>query len=151
MLSDYSDEPGNRGLLVTPFEEAVAVCRAALEADYQVCTHAIGDRGNRMILNAYEEALAAHPGKDHRFRAEHAQILAPGDIQRFAGLGVIPSMQPTHATSDMPWAETRVGADRIIGSDRSVFSRKTSRHRGRAATDGVVSSVPCPRDVRVRC
>ena len=116
MLTDYSDEPGNRGLLVTPFDEAVAVCRAALEAGYQVCTHAIGDRGNRMILNVYEEALAAYPEKDHRFRVEHAQILSPGDIPRFSKMGVIPSMQPTHATSDMPWAETRVGADRIAGA-----------------------------------
>jgi len=81
-----------------------------------VCTHAIGDAGNRATLDAYEKALAEVPTGDHRFRIEHAQIVALEDIPRFAQLQVIPSMQPTHATSDMYWAEDRVGQDRIKGA-----------------------------------
>jgi hypothetical protein len=78
--------------------------------------HAIGDAGNRAVLDAFEAAHEAHPDSDLRFRVEHAQILADSDIPRFAALGVIASMQPTHATSDMPWAEQRVGPERIRGA-----------------------------------
>lgn len=115
MLADYSDDPGNRGLLmVAPeqFDEAVA---KAAGCGVQVATHAIGDRGNRVVLDAYAETLAGH-GATRRWRIEHAQILASADLPRLARLGVIASMQPTHATSDMPWAEDRVGADRIQGA-----------------------------------
>lgn len=69
-------------------------------------THAIGDRGNRLVLDSYEAALKARPTADHRFRVEHAQILHADDIPRFAQLGVIPSMQASHQTSDMYWAAT---------------------------------------------
>jgi hypothetical protein len=88
----------------------------ALANDFQACTHAIGDAGNRVVLDAYERALKEHPADDHRFRVEHAQVVAPQDIPRFIELGVIPSMQPTHATSDMYWAEDRVGSNRIEGA-----------------------------------
>ena len=79
-------------------------------------THAIGDRGNRLVLDAYEAVLSAHPTADHRFRVEHAQILHADDIPRFAALGVIPSMQASHQTSDMYWAGTRLGETRLRGA-----------------------------------
>jgi hypothetical protein len=79
-----------------------------------VCTHAIGDRGNRVALDAYEAALAAVPVADHRFRVEHAQNLHYADIPRFAKLGVIPSMQASHQSSDMYWVGTRLGVSRLV-------------------------------------
>ena len=112
----YSDEPGGRGLMITPPEELEAISQAAAAAGWQLGTHAIGDRANRAVLDAYEAAIRAHPDKDLRFRVEHAQVVAPEDIPRFGALGVIASMQPTHATSDMPWAEARVGSARIRGA-----------------------------------
>jgi len=81
-----------------------------------VATHAIGDRGNRLALDAYEAALKAVPTRDHRFRIEHAQVLSAADIPRFAALGVIPSMQTVHQTSDMRWAEARLGPERVRGA-----------------------------------
>jgi predicted amidohydrolase YtcJ len=81
-----------------------------------VNVHAIGDRGNRIVLDAFEAALKSNPKVDHRFRIEHAQVISPQDIPRFAELGVIPSMQATHQTSDMRWAEARVGPLRIKGA-----------------------------------
>jgi predicted amidohydrolase YtcJ len=88
----------------------------ALRRGFQVNVHAIGDRGNRVVLDAFEAALRANPKANHRFRIEHAQVLSADDIPRFARLGVIPSMQATHQTSDMRWAETRVGPERIRGA-----------------------------------
>jgi predicted amidohydrolase YtcJ len=81
-----------------------------------VSTHAIGDRGNRVALDAFAAALRAVPTADHRFRIEHAQLLSPQDIPRFSELGVIPSMQASHQTSYMRWAEGRVGPQRIRGA-----------------------------------
>ena len=89
---------------------------AALRSGFQVNIHAIGDRGNRIALDAIEWALGRVPRANHRFRIEHAQVVSPEDIPRFAKLGVIPSMQPTHQTSDMGWAEARVGPQRIRGA-----------------------------------
>jgi len=119
MLSDYSDEPGNRGLLVTPPERLDEVALDARKNGWQLWVHAIGDRGNRLALDAYAKAAAAvpqAPAGGTRPRIEHAQILAASDIPRFSREGVIASIQPTHATSDMPWAEKRVGPDRIAGA-----------------------------------
>jgi predicted amidohydrolase YtcJ len=117
MLEPYSDEAGNVGLLVTPIDELERLTRLAAQYGIQVCTHAIGDRGNRVILDTYEKVLGELPGDaGPRFRVEHAQILSEQDIPRFKQLGVIPSMQPTHCTSDMYWAEDRVGPDRIEGA-----------------------------------
>ncbi len=117
LLDDYSDEPGNRGLMVMEFDRLESIAERALEKGFQVCTHAIGDRGNRVTLDAYEAALKAVPGaRDPRLRIEHAQVVAIEDIPRFAALNVIPSMQASHATSDMYWAEDRVGAERIKGA-----------------------------------
>lgn len=116
LLAPYSDDPGNTGLLVTPPAVLERVAELALRKGFQVGVHAIGDRGNRVVLDAYEQALKAVPTADHRFRIEHAQVISPTDIPRFAALGVIPSMQASHQTSDMPWAETRLGPDRIKGA-----------------------------------
>ena len=114
MLEPYSDDPGNRGLLVSTPAHLQDVATRALRAGFQVCTHAIGDRGNRVALDAYEAALAAVPVADHRFRIEHAQNLHYADIPRFAKLGVIPSMQASHQTSDMYWVGTRLGVSRLV-------------------------------------
>ena len=116
LLSDYSDDHGNRGLLVMSPEELAAAADKAHRCGVQVATHAIGDRGNRIALDTYAKALGADVAGDHRWRIEHAQILAPEDLPRLAAMHVIASMQPTHATSDMPWAEQRVGARRIVGA-----------------------------------
>jgi predicted amidohydrolase YtcJ len=116
MLEPYADDPGNTGLLQHTDEELRTISGLAWERGFQIATHAIGDRANRVILDRYEELLrSTDAGGDWRPRVEHAQILAHEDVARFASLGVIASMQPTHATSDMPWAEDRVGSERIRG------------------------------------
>lgn len=115
LLEDYSDEHGNRGLLLLSPEQLADVVERARDCGVQVATHAIGDRGNRLVLDAYAGALG-EAGGELRWRIEHAQILEPGDIPRLSALGVIASMQPTHATSDMPWAEDRLGPQRILGA-----------------------------------
>jgi len=116
LLEPYSDDPGNSGLLVSTPDHLRSVAVAALRSGFQVCTHAIGDRGNRVALDAYEAALRDVPVADHRFRIEHAQILNHADIPRFAQLGVIPSMQTVHQASDMYWAGSRLGSDRLYGA-----------------------------------
>ncbi|MDQ2930277.1 MAG: amidohydrolase family protein [Gemmatimonadota bacterium] len=116
LLAPYSDDSGNTGLLVSTPEHLKSRSIDALKHGFQVSTHAIGDRGNRNALDAYEAALDAVPTTDARLRVEHAQIISPADMPRFAQLGVIPSMQASHQTSDMPWAERRLGPERIRGA-----------------------------------
>ena len=116
LLEDYSDEPGNRGLVRTAPERVEQVAEDGLRHGFQVNTHAIGDRANRFVLDAYEAALRAVPTADHRFRIEHAQILHRQDIPRFAQLGVIPSMQTSHQTSDAAMTMNRVGFTRTLGA-----------------------------------
>jgi predicted amidohydrolase YtcJ len=116
LIDPYADEPSNRGLVVTSREKLLDWTTAAFESGFQVCTHAIGDAGNRVTLDAYEEALAKTGAADARPRIEHAQVLAREDIPRFARLGVIASVQPTHATSDMGWAGDRLGSERLEGA-----------------------------------
>lgn len=118
LLEPYSDEPGNRGLVLAAPSQLAQVSERALERGFQVNTHAIGDRGNRMVLDVYEAAFLGRKEypRDHRFRIEHAQVLAPEDIPRLGRLNVIASMQATHATSDMPWAEARLGHERARGA-----------------------------------
>jgi len=113
LIKDYSDDSGNDGLLLMTPGQLVDVAARAKECDVQVATHAIGDRGNRVVLDAFEQVLGSDAESDHRWRIEHAQILTGSDVPRFAPLGVIASMQPTHATSDMPWAAERTGPERI--------------------------------------
>ena len=116
LLDPYNDEPGHSGLLVTAPARIQQIAELGLRRGFQINTHAIGDRGNRLVLDAYEAALRQVPVADHRFRVEHAQILAPDDIPRFAELDVIPSMQAVHQTSDMYWAGNRLGDTRLLGA-----------------------------------
>ena len=114
LLEPYSDDPGNSGLLVTPPEELLEAARFALAHGFQAGTHAIGDRANRIVLDAYETAFGERPEvKDPRFRIEHAQILDAADIPRFGRLGVLASMQGIHCPSDRPWAPKRLGDARV--------------------------------------
>ncbi len=114
MLVPYSDDVENRGLPFVSGEELFASVDKANNMGFQVGIHAIGDRGNRLALDAFARAQNNQPSK-LRNRVEHAQIIALDDIPRFAELGVIASMQPTHATSDMNMAEDRIGPERILG------------------------------------
>lgn len=113
MLEPYSDDPGNRGLpiLARPFIRSIA--EKAVAHGFQLNTHAIGDAANRAALDAYGDVLKGP--NDKRFRIEHAQMIAPEDFEKFRKYSIIASMQPTHATSDMPWAADRVGPVRIRG------------------------------------
>ena len=114
LLEPYSDDPGNSGLLVTTPERILETARFALAHGFQAATHAIGDRANRIVLDAYERALAEAPGTPSpRFRVEHAQVLDAADIPRFARLGVLASMQGVHCPSDRSWAIARLGPERI--------------------------------------
>lgn len=123
----YCDDPANTGLLLLPPEEIEARVRSAAARGFQVCVHAIGDRANSLVLDAFEAVMRgrpavggghvpAVPGTDPRHRVEHAQLLDVRDVPRFRALGVLPSMQPTHCTSDMPWAPSRLGPDRLTGA-----------------------------------
>ena len=116
LLEPYSDDPNNTGLLLSAPAHIRDVAERALKSGFQVNTHAIGDRGNRVVLDAYEQALKTVPTADHRLRVEHAQILHYDDIPRFAQLGVIPSMQASHQTSDMYWIGKRLGPTRVLGA-----------------------------------
>jgi len=113
LIAPYNDDPGNSGLLVSRPEHLLDVARRAKAAGFQVNTHAIGDRGVRNVIDAYEAAGVASAD---RWRIEHLQVVAPSDFPRVARDGIIASMQPTHATSDMPWAEGRLGPERIKGA-----------------------------------
>ena len=115
LYEPYLDDPKNSGLWVTEPKQLSAGVEAAVSHGWQVAIHAIGDAGVGSVLDAYLAAERAHPG-DHRLRIEHTQIIAPPDIARMVAARAIASMQPTHATSDMPWAEQRVGATRITGA-----------------------------------
>jgi len=114
LLEPYSDDSENRGLPFWTADELLTFTKKANDMGFQVGIHAIGDSGNRMALDAFEKAQGSRPS-ELRNRVEHAQIISLDDIPRFAELGVIASMQPTHATSDMNMAEDRLGPDRIQG------------------------------------
>lgn len=114
LLTDYDDDPGNLGLAFLDQAALERKIEKATDMGFQVGVHAIGDRGNRIVLDAYEATLADQD--DARPRIEHAQVLVVEDIERFQSLGVIAAMQPTHATSDMNMAEDRVGPERIKGA-----------------------------------
>ena len=113
LLEPYTDDPGNVGLFRIPPAQVERIAVLALQSGFQMCTHAIGDRANRVALDIYASALRQVPAADHRFRVEHAQLLTPQDIPRFAAMGVIPSMQGSHQTSDMSWIENRIGPVRV--------------------------------------
>ncbi|MEE2690976.1 MAG: amidohydrolase [Pseudomonadota bacterium] len=115
LLAPYADRPDTSGLLLMQEDEALAMMAKARDAGVQVATHAIGDRGNRLVLDWYERVLGPAAAQA-RWRIEHAQIIDPQDIPRFAALGVIPSMQPSHAIGDLYFAPARLGVERLAGA-----------------------------------
>lgn len=115
LLTPYSDDRRNQGQLLMEPEELEKRVRIAADRGFQVATHAIGDRANRIVLDTYARVFGGDAWAK-RPRVEHAQVLDPDDISRFGKLGILASVQPTHATSDMPWAEERVGKERILGA-----------------------------------
>lgn len=117
-FDQYNDDKGNRGMTMMGEKEMETVCGEALGRGFQVCTHAIGDRANFITLGVYKKILGDDSASksDGRWRIEHVQVVSPGDIPLFKRYGILPSMQPTHATSDMDWAEARVGPERISGA-----------------------------------
>lgn len=108
----YADDPGTSGLAMYPEQELQRLILEADAAGLQIATHAIGDKANRMLLNAYEKAIQANAGRDRRHRVEHAQVVTAEDLPRFAELGVIASIQPSHCIDDVRWAEKRIGEKR---------------------------------------
>jgi hypothetical protein len=112
----YSDAPGETGLLLMEPEELASRTWAFMERGFQVCVHAIGDRANTLVVDTLIRASAATGTKPLRHRVEHAQILRPEDIRKLGEAGLVASVQPTHATSDMGWAEERLGAERLKGA-----------------------------------
>jgi predicted amidohydrolase YtcJ len=114
LLEPYADKPDSTGLATTSIEQMRRAAQMAIEAGYQVGTHAIGDRANREVLNIYEDTFKSNNrnGKELRWRVEHAQHISAADIPRFGQLGVIAAMQGVHCTSDAPWVEPRLGARR---------------------------------------
>ncbi|PWN43094.1 amidohydrolase 3 [Ceraceosorus guamensis] len=118
MWDPYADRPASNGLLLIPEADVQPLIQHWVDAAWQVATHAIGDRANSIVLDAYEAVLtsSAHEGKDLRPRVEHAQLLRLNDTARFGSLGVIASMQPTHCTSDMGYVEHRIGLERSRGA-----------------------------------
>lgn len=118
LIEPYSDEPESRGLITFSPDSVRSITEQALKNGFQVCVHAIGDKANRIVLDEFENASKKYPtqARNARLRIEHAQVIALEDIPRFKKLNVIPSMQPTHATSDMYWAQARLGPERILGA-----------------------------------
>ena len=117
LFEPYSDDPGNFGLTLFPPRKLEQVATEALRHGWQVCTHAIGDKGNALVLDAYAAARRAVPSATApRWRIEHAQVVRKSDVARFKDLGVIASMQPSHAVDDMRWADARLGPGRVDGA-----------------------------------
>ena len=114
MLEEYSDDKGNTGLQMADNEYYDKVCQLAYDNNYAVATHCIGDGGNRLMLDTYGKFLKGK--NDRRWRIEHSQIIHPDDFDKFEKYSIVPSIQATHCTSDMPWAEDRVGEERIKGA-----------------------------------
>ena len=140
LLQPYSDKPDSTGLATTPIERVAAQAQVALDAGYQVCVHAIGDRANREVLNVYEDLFRKNNrnGRDLRWRIEHAQHLHRDDIERFGRLNVIASMQGVHATSDAPWVEPRLGAER---AEEGAYVWQKLMQSGAVVTNGTDAPV----------
>jgi predicted amidohydrolase YtcJ len=116
MFEPFSDNPSTSGLAMMPYEVFQKMILTADKLGFQIGVHAIGDKGNNWVLNAYEQAIRINGKRDSRHRIEHAQTLQPYDIPRFAALGVIASMQPTHCISDKKFCEKRIGPERAKGA-----------------------------------
>jgi predicted amidohydrolase YtcJ len=146
MLVPYSDDPKTSGIVVTDLATLNQKTVERDKAGFQINFHAIGDRANNIALDAFAAALAANGPRDRRDRIEHAQIVAPDDFARFASLHVIASMQPSHETTDMRWAESRIGPERSKGA----YAWKTMLNHGvmlNFGTDYPVESVNPMRGV----
>ncbi len=139
LLEPYSDDSKNSGLLLTEPAVLEARVRTASKLGFQVATHAIGDRANMVTLDIYKRVFGKY-GWKYRPRIEHAQVLSQVDLLRFGSEGVIASIQPTHATSDMPWAEARLGPERIQGA-YAWQALLTSNATVAAGSDAPVESV----------
>jgi len=116
MFEPFTDNPATSGLAMMPYEEFESMVLAADKAGFQIGVHSIGDKGNNWTLNAFEKAQQVNGTRDSRHRDEHAQTLSPSDIPRFAKLGVIASMQPTHCISDKKFVIKRIGEERARGA-----------------------------------
>jgi predicted amidohydrolase YtcJ len=116
MLEPYSDDPSTTGILTSDPEKLTAMAIQRDKAGFQLNFHAIGDRANRIALDVFEAVAKANGPRDRRDRIEHAQVVAPMDFRRFAELHVIASMQPSHQTTDMRWADARIGRERVLGA-----------------------------------
>jgi predicted amidohydrolase YtcJ len=117
LFEPYDDDKHNSGLALIDPPLLEAITTGALRNGWQVCTHAIGDKGNALVLDAYAAARKTVPeARDPRLRIEHAQVVRKQDVARFAELGVIASMQPSHASDDLRWADARLGPDRVKGA-----------------------------------
>jgi len=140
LLEPYEDDIHNSGHNTGSIEAMNTVANLALENDYQLCIHAIGDRGNQEVLDIYQQAYEAHPdaATDARFRVEHSQILDETDIPRFAELGVIPSMQGIHCTSDAPYVPARIGDAR---SEEGAYVWQKLMATGAVVTNGTDAPV----------
>jgi len=140
LMEPYLDDPGNIGQETLPVEDLVDISRRALETGYQVCVHAIGDRANHEVLDAFERVFSEKPSlaKTARFRIEHAQILDSADIPRFGRLGVIASVQGIHCTSDRPWAPSRIGEERIA---EGAYAWRKLRNTGAVLVNGTDTPV----------
>jgi hypothetical protein len=114
MIDPYSDDPSNKGLFLTDLQVLEEYCKRALKNNYQVAIHCIGDDANRQVLKLYSKLLKEK--NDRRWRIEHAQIINPEDFHLFNKYNILPSVQPSHATSDMYWAEDRIGKARLKGA-----------------------------------
>jgi predicted amidohydrolase YtcJ len=140
LLQPYSDKVDSTGLATTPVERIAEQAQVALDAGYQVCVHAIGDRANREVLNIFEDTFRRNNrnGRDLRWRIEHAQHLHRDDIPRFGDLNVIASMQAVHATSDAPWVEPRLGAER---AEEGAYVWQKLMQTGAVVTNGTDAPV----------
>jgi predicted amidohydrolase YtcJ len=147
LLAPYSDRNETSGMAIISMDTVLKSAKHALKYGFQLCTHAIGDRANREILDRYEAAFKENPGiMDHRFRIEHAQHIDPADLPRFAALGVIPAMQAIHMSSDRPWAIERLGKKRI---EEGAYMWQTLLRTGARIVNGTdapvepLNPIPC--------
>jgi predicted amidohydrolase YtcJ len=114
LLNEYNDKKNWNGFLLSDAIHFKNIAEKLVNTEFQMCTHAIGDSGNRTILKIYSDVLKEK--NDKRWRIEHAQVVNPSDFHYFRSFGIIPSVQPTHATSDMYWAKERIGEERMKGA-----------------------------------
>jgi hypothetical protein len=122
----YADDPRTRGLLLYPPEDLAAMVLEADAAGFQLAVHAIGDRANSLVLDAFEEAVRRNGPRERRFRIEHAQVVRKADLARYKALGVVASIQPSHCIDDMRWAEKRIGRQRA----RDAYNFRSFTARG---------------------